>query len=51
VVGKVVRSRPPSCANLWAAFCLVTLDDLHSWKVSVLAQTGLSFDLGTSCGV
>src|SRR5499426_2102174 len=22
-----------------------TLDDLHSWKVSVLAQTGLSFDL------
>jgi predicted site-specific integrase-resolvase len=21
-----------------------TLDDLHSWKVSVLAQTGLSFD-------
>jgi putative DNA-invertase from lambdoid prophage Rac len=27
-----------------------TLDDLHSWKVSVLAQTGLSFDLGTSTG-
>jgi DNA invertase Pin-like site-specific DNA recombinase len=27
-----------------------TLDDLHSWKVSVLAQTGLSFDLGTSSG-
>jgi hypothetical protein len=25
-----------------------TLDDLHSWKVSVLAQTGLSFDLGTA---
>jgi putative DNA-invertase from lambdoid prophage Rac len=24
-----------------------TLDDLHGWKVSVLAQTGLSFDLGT----
>jgi DNA invertase Pin-like site-specific DNA recombinase len=24
-----------------------TLDDLHSWKVSVLAQTGLSFDLAT----
>jgi putative DNA-invertase from lambdoid prophage Rac len=24
------------------------LDDLHSWKVSVLAQTGLSFDLGTA---
>jgi DNA invertase Pin-like site-specific DNA recombinase len=22
-----------------------TLDDLHSWKVSVLAQTGLTFDL------
>jgi DNA invertase Pin-like site-specific DNA recombinase len=27
-----------------------TLDDLHSWKVSVLAQTGLSFDLNTSSG-
>src|SRR6478609_11996915 len=27
-----------------------TLDDLHSWKVSVLVQTGLSFDLGTSSG-
>jgi len=27
-----------------------TLDDLHSWKVSVLAQTGLSFDLGTASG-
>ena len=27
-----------------------TLDDLHSWKVSVLAQTGLSFDLSTSTG-
>jgi putative DNA-invertase from lambdoid prophage Rac len=27
-----------------------TLDDLHSWKVSVLAQTGLSFDLSTSSG-
>jgi putative DNA-invertase from lambdoid prophage Rac len=27
-----------------------TLDDLHSWKVSVLAQTGLSFDLGRSSG-
>jgi putative DNA-invertase from lambdoid prophage Rac len=25
-----------------------TLDDLHSWKVSVLAQTGLSFDLSTA---
>jgi putative DNA-invertase from lambdoid prophage Rac len=25
-----------------------TLDDLHSWKVSVLAQTGVSFDL-TDC--
>src|SRR5262249_33318338 len=25
-----------------------TLDDLHSWMVSVLAQTGLSFDLGTA---
>jgi putative DNA-invertase from lambdoid prophage Rac len=24
-----------------------TLDDLHCWKVSVLAQTGLSFDLST----
>ena len=27
-----------------------TLDDLHGWKVSVLAQTGLSFDLSTSSG-
>jgi putative DNA-invertase from lambdoid prophage Rac len=27
-----------------------TFDDLHSWKVSVLAQTGLSFDLGTASG-
>jgi DNA invertase Pin-like site-specific DNA recombinase len=27
-----------------------TLDDLHGWKVSVLAQTGLSFDLGTASG-
>jgi DNA invertase Pin-like site-specific DNA recombinase len=25
-----------------------TLDDLHGWKVSVLAQTGLSFDLSTT---
>jgi len=27
-----------------------TLDDLHGWKVSVLAQTGLSFDLNTASG-
>jgi DNA invertase Pin-like site-specific DNA recombinase len=27
-----------------------TLDDLHSWKVSVLAQSGLSFDLSTASG-
>jgi len=27
-----------------------TLDDLHSWRVSVLAQNGLSFDLSTSSG-
>src|SRR5262249_15900695 len=27
-----------------------TLDDLHTWKVSVLAQTGLSFDLATASG-
>jgi DNA invertase Pin-like site-specific DNA recombinase len=27
-----------------------TLDDLHGWKVSVLAQTGLTFDLGTPSG-
>jgi putative DNA-invertase from lambdoid prophage Rac len=27
-----------------------TLDDLHGWGVSVLAQTGLSFDLGTPNG-
>jgi putative DNA-invertase from lambdoid prophage Rac len=26
------------------------LDDLHGWKVSVLAQTGFSFDLSTSSG-
>jgi putative DNA-invertase from lambdoid prophage Rac len=27
-----------------------TLDDLHGWKVGVLAQTGLSFDLSTASG-
>ncbi|MFZ0850567.1 MAG: recombinase family protein [Hyphomicrobiaceae bacterium] len=27
-----------------------TLDDLHGWKVSVLAQTGISFDLNTASG-
>ena len=27
-----------------------TLDDLRGWKVSVLAQTGLSFDLSTASG-
>jgi DNA invertase Pin-like site-specific DNA recombinase len=27
-----------------------TLDDMHGWKVSVLAQTGLSFDLSTPSG-
>jgi DNA invertase Pin-like site-specific DNA recombinase len=27
-----------------------TLDDLHSWKVSLLAQSGLSFDLSTAGG-
>ncbi len=27
-----------------------TLDDLHGWKVSVLAQTDLSFDLSTASG-
>jgi len=27
-----------------------TLDDLHGWKVSVLAQSGLSFDLSTVSG-
>jgi DNA invertase Pin-like site-specific DNA recombinase len=27
-----------------------TLDDLHSWKVSVLAHAGLSFDLNTASG-
>ena len=27
-----------------------TLNDLHSWKVSILAQTGLSFDLDTATG-
>src|SRR5215475_4313974 len=35
----------------WAPTELVqTLDDLHGWKVSVLAQTGLSFDLSTAVG-
>ena len=28
-----------------------TLDDLHGWEASVLAQTGLSFDLGTASGM
>ena len=27
-----------------------TLDDLHKWKVSVLAQNGLTLDLSTSSG-
>jgi putative DNA-invertase from lambdoid prophage Rac len=27
-----------------------TLDDLHGWKVSVLTQTGLSFNLSTASG-
>jgi hypothetical protein len=27
-----------------------TLDGLHSWKVSVLAQSGLNFDLGAAGG-
>ena len=27
-----------------------TLDDPHGWKVSVLAQTGLSFELSTAIG-
>jgi putative DNA-invertase from lambdoid prophage Rac len=27
-----------------------TLDDLHGWKVSVLVQNGLAFDLNTSTG-
>ena len=27
-----------------------TLDDLHGWKVSVLALNGLSFDLSTASG-
>src|SRR5499427_1532310 len=27
-----------------------TLDDLHGWKVSVLAEAGLSFDLSTASG-
>jgi putative DNA-invertase from lambdoid prophage Rac len=27
-----------------------TLADLHGWKVSVLARTGLSFDLSTASG-
>jgi putative DNA-invertase from lambdoid prophage Rac len=35
----------------WSTQDLVqTLDDLHGWKVSVLAQTGLSFDLSTASG-
>jgi DNA invertase Pin-like site-specific DNA recombinase len=29
---------------------VATLDALHAWKVSVLAQTGLSFDLSTPSG-
>jgi putative DNA-invertase from lambdoid prophage Rac len=27
-----------------------TLDDLYTWKVSVLVQTGLSFELSTATG-
>ena len=29
---------------------VATLNDMHAWGVSVLAQTGLSFDLSTSSG-
>jgi Resolvase, N terminal domain len=32
------------------ATAVVGLDDLHSWKVSILAQTGLSFDLSAASG-
>ena len=31
-------------------YLVQTLDDLHGWKVSVLAQTGFSFDLSTASG-
>ena len=40
-----MRHKPPSFPGGDAA-----LDDLHSWKVSVLAQNGLAFDLSTSTG-
>jgi putative DNA-invertase from lambdoid prophage Rac len=45
----VVRETFMAATTVTCAPCL-TLDDLHSWKVSVLAQTGLSFDLSTASG-
>jgi putative DNA-invertase from lambdoid prophage Rac len=27
-----------------------TINDLHSWKVSLIAQTGMQFDLSTPAG-
>ena len=48
-----VRSSPRASLSRWGRSTqdlVQTLDDLHGWKVSVLAQTGLSFDLSTASG-
>ena len=44
-IDAILVTRRPSTQDL-----VQTLDDLHGWKVSVLAQTGLSFDLSTASG-
>ena len=51
--GTQDRRDPGDGTQLWGRSTqdlVQTLDDLHSWKVSVLAQTGLSFDLSTASG-
>ena len=48
-----VRSSPRASLSRWGRSTqdlVQTLDDLHGWEVSVLAQTGLSFDLSTASG-
>jgi putative DNA-invertase from lambdoid prophage Rac len=48
-----VRSSPRASLSRWGRSTqdlVQTLDDLHGWKVSVQAQTGLSFDLSTASG-
>jgi hypothetical protein len=51
-IAKLMQSWSPNSAAGAGAHktdLFQTLDE-HSWKVSVLAQTGLTFDLSTSSG-